>query len=200
MFGPAGLTPRIARGRPFGRPVSHSRNREPASGAPRRWAFASTTAPNNEKGHRKGGHFRCWWRWREYVRPCGPHPARCAGPALRPSGFAYRETVNPRAALRALGFASTTTPNNEKGHRKGGLFRCWWRWRELNPRPKALGARYYMLSSSLNLVRRQHDVRSAPEDQPVSFSQAPTGSGSQRSCDNDPTSTSTSTSGFGARP
>jgi len=59
---------------------------------------------------------------------------------------------------------------NEKGHRKGGLFRTvWWRWRELNPRPKALGARYYMLSSSLNLVRRQHDVRSAPEDQPVSL-------------------------------
>ena len=43
----------------------------------------------------------------------------------------------------------------------------WWRWRESNPRPKALDARYYMLSSPLDLVPRQHDVRSASKDQPA---------------------------------
>lgn len=43
----------------------------------------------------------------------------------------------------------------------------WWRWRELNPRPKALDAQFYMLSSPLSLVSRQHDVRSAPGDQPA---------------------------------
>ena len=43
----------------------------------------------------------------------------------------------------------------------------WWRWRESNPRPKALDAQYYMLSSPLDLVPRQHDVRSASKDQPA---------------------------------
>src|SRR5579875_820796 len=43
----------------------------------------------------------------------------------------------------------------------------WWRWRESNPRPKALDARYYMLSSPLDLAPRQHGVRSAPKDQPA---------------------------------
>jgi len=43
----------------------------------------------------------------------------------------------------------------------------WWRWRESNPRPKALDAQFYMLSSPLSLVSRQHDVRSAPGDQPA---------------------------------
>src|SRR6185312_15395384 len=32
---------------------------------------------------------------------------------------------------------------------------CWWRWRESNPRPKALDARIYMLSSPFDLVPRQ---------------------------------------------
>src|SRR5579871_3229666 len=45
----------------------------------------------------------------------------------------------------------------------------WWRWRESNPRPKALDARYYMLSSPLNLVPRQHDVRGASKDQSALF-------------------------------
>src|SRR5690606_33947422 len=31
----------------------------------------------------------------------------------------------------------------------------WWRWGELNPRPKALHPRHYMLSSPLDLIHRQ---------------------------------------------
>jgi len=36
-----------------------------------------------------------------------------------------------------------------------GFFVYWWRWRESNPRPKALNARIYMLSSPFDLVPRQ---------------------------------------------
>jgi hypothetical protein len=76
----------------------------------------------------------------------------------------------------------------------------WWRRGESNPRPKALRARRYMLSSSLGLAPEQHDAQSALRNQPVCFSRLPTGGNHQRSRDNDPTSASTSTSGFGARP
>src|SRR3546814_1252932 len=48
----------------------------------------------------------------------------------------------------------------------------WWRWRESNPRPKALHPRHYMLSPPLDLVPRQHGVRSAPGNQPVSSTAA----------------------------
>jgi len=48
----------------------------------------------------------------------------------------------------------------------------WWRWRELNPRPKALHPRHYMLSPPLDLVPRQHGVQSAPGNQPVSSTTA----------------------------
>jgi len=43
----------------------------------------------------------------------------------------------------------------------------WWRWRELNPRPKAIDAQYYMLSSPFGLVFRQYDEQNAPVDQPA---------------------------------
>lgn len=43
----------------------------------------------------------------------------------------------------------------------------WWRWAELNRRPKALHPWHYMLSSPLGLVLWQHGERSAPKDQPV---------------------------------
>lgn len=45
----------------------------------------------------------------------------------------------------------------------------WWRWRESNPRPKAIDAQYYMLSSPFDLVFRQYDVRNAPVDQSEKF-------------------------------
>jgi hypothetical protein len=64
----------------------------------------------------------------------------------------------------------------------------WWRWAESNRRPKALHPRHYMLSSSLDLIPEQHDVRSASRDQPASFSQWLTGSHHRRFRDNDPTS------------
>jgi len=43
----------------------------------------------------------------------------------------------------------------------------WWRRGESNPRPKVLRPRIYMHSSPFSLVLRQHDVRGAPQDQPV---------------------------------
>ncbi len=45
----------------------------------------------------------------------------------------------------------------------------WWRWRELNPRPRAFDARIYMLSSPLDLVPKQHDVQSALQNQSALF-------------------------------
>ena len=76
------------------------------------------------------------------------------------------ETVPPRRQrtqkrpepLRMLGFPALS-----------GLARTakWWRWRESNPRPKALHPRPYMLSSPFGLALRQHGVRSTPQDQPV---------------------------------
>ena len=74
----------------------------------------------------------------------------------------------------------------------------WWRWRESNPRPKAIDARYYMLSSLFDLVFRQYSVRNAPVDQSGSFRRAPSDRGFGLSHDNDGTSTSMSTSGFPA--
>jgi hypothetical protein len=53
----------------------------------------------------------------------------------------------------------------------------WWRRGELNPRPKALRARRYMLSSPFDLILRQHGVQSAPQDQPLGFSLLPKGAG-----------------------
>ena len=43
----------------------------------------------------------------------------------------------------------------------------WWRWAELNRRPKALHPQFYMLSSPLNLALKQYGVRNAPQDQPA---------------------------------
>src|SRR5688572_24841918 len=78
------------------------------------------------------------------------------------------------------------------------LFHGWWRWRESNPRPKALHLRHYMLSPPFVLVLRQHDVRSTPQDTPALLEPWLAGRRHGRSCDDDPTSTSTGTSGFGA--
>ena len=54
-----------------------------------------------------------------------------------------------------------------KGPREAGLCFNWWRWGELNPRPKALHPRHYMLSSPFVLGLRQHDVRGTPQDTPA---------------------------------
>ncbi len=55
----------------------------------------------------------------------------------------------------------------EKDPPKRAFFLKWWRWAELNRRPKALHPRYYMLIPPLSLVLRQHGGQSAPQDQPV---------------------------------
>lgn len=122
---------------------------------------------------------------------------------VHPEGIQRAENGLARHAAMAAVRAARPPQRRSRTRKRPGDYpgpSDWWRWRELNPRPKAFDARYYMLSSPLDLVCRQHGVRSAPADQPVSFSQAPTGRGSRRSCDSDPTSTSTGTSGFGARP
>src|SRR4249919_1624259 len=74
----------------------------------------------------------------------------------------------------------------------------WWSWRELNPRPRALYLRHYMLSSLLILVCRQHNVRGTPSDTPAKFRHRLAGRRRCRFRDNDLTSTSTGTSGFRA--
>src|SRR5690606_19812460 len=84
------------------------------------------------------------------------------------------------------------------GTRRAPALPGWWRWRELNPRPKALHPRYYMLSPPLDLVPEQHGARSASRDQPVSSTGADRRPSRLDSRNNDPTSTSTGTSGFGA--
>jgi hypothetical protein len=98
------------------------------------------------------------------------------------------------------------TPGNKKAGTLSGIPAFlellwsvkWWRWGESNPRPKARDLRYYMLSTTFVLGRRQHDVRSTPADTPALFKHRLAG---RRQClfrDDDPTSTSTDTSGFGA--
>jgi len=76
----------------------------------------------------------------------------------------------------------------------------WWRWRELNPRPKARHFRHYMLSPLFSLVGRQHNVRSTPANIPALVDSGLTGRHLERFHDNDPTPTSMDTSGFGAKP
>ena len=68
----------------------------------------------------------------------------------------------------------------------------------MNPRPKALHPRHYMLSAPLDLIPEQHGAQSASRDQPVLVNRGLTGNCLRRFRDNDPTSTSTGTSGFGA--
>ena len=72
----------------------------------------------------------------------------------------FRRNPQQHAGTGAIRQEKTPTEN-------GWGFGYWWRWRELNPRPKALDARYYMLSSVLGLVHRQHTAPSAPINQPA---------------------------------
>jgi hypothetical protein len=88
--------------------------------------------------------------------------------------------------------------NEKPGAFAPGFSVDWWRWGESNPRPKARDLRYYMLSTTFVLGRRQHDVRSTPPDTPALFNDRLTGRRRKLFRDSDPTSTSTDTSGFGA--
>ncbi len=56
-----------------------------------------------------------------------------------------------------------------KSPAEAGFF-IWWRWGELNPRPKARYFQHYMLSPLFNLVGRQHNVRGTPANIPALFS------------------------------
>ncbi len=131
-----------------------------------------------------------WWRWREDSRPPCPSPA---WPSI-----VRRPMLASASCLRSRTLRAGLPRSNTKTAAQGDCVCIWWRWRESNPRPKVLHPRIYMLSSPLDLVRKQHDVRSAPPDQPVLVKPWLTGSHHGRFRDNDPTSTSTGTSGFGA--
>ena len=78
--------------------------------------------------------------------------------------------AEPAARCACAGLRIHAATTNTKKPPRGWLFRVWWRRRELNPRPKALRARRYMLSPPFNLVLRQHDGQSTPQDQPLGFS------------------------------
>jgi len=97
---------------------------------------------------------------------CGPErPIQAAGEVRRRSEEPARVRGNRRDQARK-------NPNRE---RLG--FCYWWRRRESNPRPKALRARRYMLVTLFDLVRRQHNVRSTPPNQPLGFDLQPKGAG-----------------------
>ena len=95
------------------------------------------------------------------------HPGlspRCAGsqPALSeiaPGDFAGPA---PRVSIHRVA-------HPRKSPREAGLFVDWWRWRESNPRPKALHPRHYMLSTLFDLEWRQHNVRGTPSSIPALF-------------------------------
>ena len=106
----------------------------------------------------------------------------------------FPAAARPPASCRSRHWGSQKT----RGRLRGPSFFGWWRWGELNPRPKELHLRHYMLSSPFVLVLRQHDVRSTPQDTPALVKPWLAGRRQGRFRDNDPTSTSTGTSGFGA--
>ena len=83
---------------------------------------------------------------------------------------------------------------------KGWDFGKWWRWAELNRRPKALHPRHYMLSSPLNLAPGQHGVQSASRNQPALSSLELTGSHPMRFRDDDPTQRARTQAVSGLRP
>ena len=92
--------------------------------------------------------------------------------AGRLTGGVRRLPQEPPTTRGNRGEQTRKNPNRE---RLG--FHYWWRRRELNPRPKALRARRYMLVTLFGLVRRQHNVRGAPSDQPLGFDPRPKGAG-----------------------
>lgn len=83
--------------------------------------------------------------------------------------------VFPACAVEPCVFASQHVQSiqaNRATLRRPYLF-VWWRWRESNPRPKAIDAQYYMLSSLFDLVFRQYSVRNAPVNQSEKFRHFP---------------------------
>jgi len=106
----------------------------------------------------------------------------CAAAASQPWMADRAEEQSPdrsdaRPQARILPVVTQSSPQMGEESQKSPLSRAfpsvgWWRWGELNPRPKALHPRHYMLSPPLDLVPWQHGVRSAPGDQPVSSTTA----------------------------
>lgn len=78
----------------------------------------------------------------------------------QPETNRHGRTGNKKAGPQSTGASGFSCPE--------GRYR-WWRWAELNRRPKALHPQHYMLSSPLNLIPEQHGVQSAPGNQPVLF-------------------------------
>jgi len=54
--------------------------------------------------------------------------------------------VHPAPVPDADSSSVQSRHNKQKRHREGVVFVCWWRRRELNPRPQALYRQFYILS------------------------------------------------------
>jgi len=92
------------------------------------------------------------------MRPMPPElPPHCPRVAIEASGSAAQQKGRNPHLLGIPAFLELRWSLN------------WWRWGESNPRPKARDLRYYMLSSLLILVRRQHNVRGTPSSIPAKF-------------------------------
>ena len=104
-------------------------------------------------------------------------PARGAGDALaNDRQQQYRQ--QGRSGHRGIVREASKTDAKEKGRFRGPVLQPWnwWRWGELNPRPRALHLRYYMLSALLDLDCRQHNVRGTPSVTPARFKRSVGGS------------------------
>ncbi len=116
-----------------------------------------------------------------------PHAAWAVGSVRpgRPRDPAGRHAPPRAPAHRQLGFHGpgdpATTPGMARQQPKKNPWfprgfgdfpgnpgiSIWWRWAELNRRPKALHPRHYMLSSPLYLAPEQHGAQSASRNQPA---------------------------------
>ncbi len=122
--------------------------------------------------------------------------------AMGPHGITAARDGLQAAAAQARDARSRSAPAGAKRKAqpmKAGLYR-WWRWAELNRRPKALHPRHYMLSSPLYLAPEQHGAQSASRNQPALSSLGLTGSHPMRFRDDDPTQRARTQAVSGLRP
>ena len=126
-------------------------------------------------------------------RAMGPHGITAARNGLQAARSALAQACDARSGSASAGAKRKAQPM------KAGLYR-WWRWAELNRRPKALHPRHYMLSSPLYLAPEQHGAQSASRNQPALSSLGLTGSHPMRFRDDDPTQRARTQAVSGLRP
>ncbi len=126
-------------------------------------------------------------------RAIGPHGITATRDGLQAARSALAQACDARSGSASAGAKRKAQPM------KAGLYR-WWRWAELNRRPKALHPRHYMLSSPLYLAPEQHGAQSASQNQPALSSLGLTGSHPMRFRDDDPTQRARTQAVSGLRP